>query len=73
MKKEIAIAIANQMVDGLQKNFIPADRVLLQDAIDAVQVIIAKAIDEEDNGTQFLAMLGVVVKAVKDYEDSSEE
>jgi len=70
MKKEIAIAIANQMVDGLQKNFIPADRVLLQDAIDAVQIIIAKAIDETKNGPQFLAMLGVVVKAVKDYEDS---
>jgi len=72
MKKEIAIAIANQMVDGLQKNFIPADRVLLQDAIDAVQKIIAKAIDETPNGPQFLAMLGVVVKAVKDYEDSEE-
>jgi len=72
MKKEIAIAIANQMVDGLQKNFIPADKVLLQDGIDAVQVIIAKAIDDTDNGPQFLAMLGVVVKAVKDYEDSEE-
>jgi len=72
MKKELAILLANQLIDGLQKNFIAEDKDLLQDAIDAVQVIIAKAIDDTPNGDQFKAMLHEVVKAVKNYQDSGE-
>ncbi len=73
MKREIAIILANQMVDGLQKHFISEDKVLLQSGIDAVQVIIAKAIDDKPNGPQFRAMLVTVTQAVKDFEDSGEE
>lgn len=69
----MALILANQMVDGLQKFFIDEDKKLLQGAIDSVQVIIAKAIDDIPNGPQFRAMLLKIEEAVTTFKDSGEE
>jgi len=65
--------LANQLIDGLQKNFISEDKELLQSGIDAVQVIIAKSIDDTENGPQFKSMLQAVIDAVKNWEETKGE
>jgi len=70
--KKMAIIIANSTIDGIQK-LIPKDRELLHSGIDALQVIIAKAIDDTDNGPQFKALMVHINESITEWQESDEE